>query len=65
MSEDTNPKVGVIMGSQSDWDVMKNACDILEDLGVISKRRLSQHIELLIAYMNMQNQQSRVALKLL
>ena len=34
MPEKQNPKVGVIMGSQSDWDVMKNTCDILEELGV-------------------------------
>ncbi|MCF8473097.1 MAG: 5-(carboxyamino)imidazole ribonucleotide mutase [Emcibacter sp.] len=28
------PVVGVIMGSQSDWDTMKEATDILERLGV-------------------------------
>jgi 5-(carboxyamino)imidazole ribonucleotide mutase len=27
-------KVGVIMGSQSDWPTMKNACDVLTALGV-------------------------------
>jgi len=27
-------KVGVIMGSKSDWEVMKEACKILEDFGV-------------------------------
>ena len=27
-------KVGVIMGSQSDWDTMKNAVKILEKLSV-------------------------------
>jgi len=26
--------VGIIMGSQSDWDTMKNAVDILDELGV-------------------------------
>jgi len=30
----TKPVVGVIMGSQSDWDTMKQATDILEHLGV-------------------------------
>ena len=35
MSEQANkPVVGVIMGSSSDWDVMKNAVDILKQLGV-------------------------------
>ena len=28
------PLVGVVMGSNSDWDVMKNACDILKEFGV-------------------------------
>lgn len=32
-SED-NPLVGVIMGSQSDWPVMQQACDMLDSLGV-------------------------------
>ena len=29
-----NPVVGVVMGSNSDWEVMKNACQQLEDLGI-------------------------------
>ena len=29
-----SPRVGIIMGSQSDWDTMKEASDILEELGV-------------------------------
>ena len=29
-----NPKVGVVMGSQSDWDVMQHAARILKDFGV-------------------------------
>jgi 5-(carboxyamino)imidazole ribonucleotide mutase len=28
------PRVGVIMGSRSDWETMKHCCDTLEDLGV-------------------------------
>lgn len=27
-------QVAVIMGSSSDWDTMKNACEILEELGI-------------------------------
>ncbi|WP_292040630.1 5-(carboxyamino)imidazole ribonucleotide mutase [Massilia sp. UBA6681] len=35
MSEQANkPVVGVIMGSSSDWDVMKNAVDILKQFAV-------------------------------
>jgi 5-(carboxyamino)imidazole ribonucleotide mutase len=29
-----NPKVGIIMGSQSDWATMKLAADVLDELGV-------------------------------
>ena len=29
-----SPLVGVVMGSNSDWDIMKNACDILKEFGV-------------------------------
>ncbi|TVY06955.1 5-(carboxyamino)imidazole ribonucleotide mutase [Paenibacillus cremeus] len=36
--------VGVIMGSQSDWETMKHACDILEELGVpYEKKVVSAH----------------------
>jgi 5-(carboxyamino)imidazole ribonucleotide mutase len=35
MTEQANaPLVGVIMGSSSDWDVMKNAVDVLKQFGV-------------------------------
>ena len=39
MSE-TKPVVGVIMGSQSDWPVMKLACEMLEQLGVAHEKRI-------------------------
>ncbi|MGQ0527116.1 MAG: 5-(carboxyamino)imidazole ribonucleotide mutase [Alphaproteobacteria bacterium] len=32
--EDPNPIVGVIMGSQSDWETLKHAHDVLHELGV-------------------------------
>ena len=39
-----NPKVGVIMGSSSDWETMKHACAILEDLQVpFEKQVVSAH----------------------
>ena len=34
------PVVGVIMGSQSDWPVMKKACAILDELGVAYEARI-------------------------
>jgi len=34
------PLVGVIMGSQSDWPVMKAACDLLEQLGVAFESKI-------------------------
>ena len=33
-NSDQNAKVGIIMGSQSDWETMKHAHDILHELGV-------------------------------
>ncbi len=37
---DENPLVGVIMGSQSDWDTMKEAHDILHTLGIPHECRI-------------------------
>ena len=38
------PLVAVIMGSRSDWDVVKTACDTLDDLGIANEARvLSAH----------------------
>jgi 5-(carboxyamino)imidazole ribonucleotide mutase len=34
------PVVGVIMGSQSDWETMRHACDTLETLGVAFEKRI-------------------------
>src|SRR5258705_8361502 len=31
---DQSPRVGVVMGSQSDWDVMQRAAQVLKDFGV-------------------------------
>lgn len=39
-----NPKIGVIMGSSSDWETMKHACDILDELAIpYEKRVVSAH----------------------
>lgn len=34
MTEQNTPKVGIIMGSQSDWPTMKEAANILDELGI-------------------------------
>ena len=34
MMSEAKPLVGVVMGSSSDWDVMKNAVDVLKQFGV-------------------------------
>jgi 5-(carboxyamino)imidazole ribonucleotide mutase len=40
----SSPKVGIIMGSQSDWATMKHAADILDELGVpYEKQIVSAH----------------------
>ncbi|MCT8159650.1 5-(carboxyamino)imidazole ribonucleotide mutase [Pseudoruegeria sp. SHC-113] len=36
----THPKVGIIMGSQSDWPTMKLAGDILDELGVAYEAKI-------------------------
>ncbi|MDT8862457.1 5-(carboxyamino)imidazole ribonucleotide mutase [Alkalihalobacillus sp. MEB130] len=39
-----NPKIGVIMGSTSDWDTMKAACDVLDELELeYEKKVVSAH----------------------
>lgn len=40
MAEAQSPKVGIIMGSQSDWPVMKAAATILSELGVAHETRI-------------------------
>ena len=34
------PKIGVIMGSSSDWETMKHACDVLDELGVAYEKQV-------------------------
>jgi 5-(carboxyamino)imidazole ribonucleotide mutase len=36
----SNPQVAVIMGSQSDWDVMQQAAKVLKDFGVSHEARV-------------------------
>ncbi len=46
-------KIGIIMGSTSDWEVMKNACDLLDEFEVsYEKKVVSAHRtpELLFEY---------------
>ncbi|MGX9136148.1 5-(carboxyamino)imidazole ribonucleotide mutase [Rummeliibacillus sp. JY-2-4R] len=35
-----NPKIGVIMGSSSDWETMKHACDILDELEIAYEKKV-------------------------
>jgi 5-(carboxyamino)imidazole ribonucleotide mutase len=37
---DDKPAVGVVMGSQSDWDVMQHAARVLKDFGVAYEARV-------------------------
>ena len=51
MNKKTKPTVGVIMGSKSDWDIMKNCCETLKSFGinydvrVISAHRTPKRLE--------------------
>ncbi|SIT81719.1 5-(carboxyamino)imidazole ribonucleotide mutase [Pontibaca methylaminivorans] len=40
MNSENDIRVGIIMGSQSDWPTMKEAAMILDDLGVAHERRI-------------------------
>lgn len=35
-----NPKIGIIMGSSSDWETMKHACEILDELEVAYEKKV-------------------------
>ena len=39
-STDERPLIGIIMGSSSDWDIMKHAADMLSDFGVAHETRV-------------------------
>ncbi|HEX6981478.1 MAG TPA: 5-(carboxyamino)imidazole ribonucleotide mutase [Balneolaceae bacterium] len=44
MSNSDKPVVGVIMGSDSDWPTMKDACEILDEFGIpYEKKVVSAH----------------------
>ncbi|RNF38460.1 5-(carboxyamino)imidazole ribonucleotide mutase [Planococcus salinus] len=39
-----NPRIGVIMGSSSDWETMKHTCDVLDELSIpYEKKVVSAH----------------------
>ncbi len=40
MSQTTGPRVGIIMGSRSDWETLKHAADVLSELGVTFECRV-------------------------
>jgi len=40
MNSKEKPLVGVVMGSNSDWEVMKNACQQLDDFGIVYEAKV-------------------------
>lgn len=40
MKQVSEPQIGIIMGSKSDWETMRHACDILDQLGVSYETRV-------------------------
>ena len=40
MSKDKSPLVGILMGSDSDWPVMKAAADSLKDFDIVSEAKV-------------------------
>jgi len=35
-----NPRIGLVMGSNSDWDIMRHAADMLEQFGIVFESRV-------------------------
>lgn len=35
-----NPRIGVVMGSSSDWETMKNTCDVLDELNIAYEKQV-------------------------
>lgn len=35
-----NPRIGVIMGSSSDWETMKNTCELLDELNIAYEKKV-------------------------
>ena len=62
-----NPVIGVIMGSKSDWEIMKNCCDTLKllkikfDARVISAHRTPRRLEKFISYAERNNYEVIIA----
>lgn len=40
MTSSSSPLIGIIMGSQSDWETMKEAADILDHLDIVYETRI-------------------------
>lgn len=51
------PLVGIIMGSTSDWETMKHACEVLDELQVPYEKKWFPLIALLIICLLMQKMQ--------
>ena len=62
-----NPVIGVIMGSKSDWEIMKNCCDTLKllkikfDARVISAHRTPKRLEKFINHAERNNYEVIIA----
>lgn len=52
--------IGVIMGSTSDWDTMKKACDVLDELEIAYEKKWFLLIVHQILCFNMQNKRGNV-----
>lgn len=57
------PQVGVIMGSVSDWETMKYACESLEQLEIPYEKESFPPTVRRICYLNMQRVQKSETLK--
>ena len=52
-------KVGIVMGSKSDWSTMIETTKILDELNIPYENKLYRHTEHLIYYLNMHKMQKQ------
>lgn len=61
--ERMSPIVGVVMGSHSDWETMRHACAVLEELGIPFEKKSCRRIGRRMRCFGMQKRRRRGALK--
>ena len=51
----SNPKISIVMGSQSDWSTLKHTSTVLKELKISHEKKIVSAHRTPKGYMNMQN----------